>query len=290
MDERVMSRRKFLVGAGAVVAAGAGISGLIAVEKPSTAKAAGTALPWPYPTTNQPDPETLGRRAYEVYFSSGCAEATWWPIIEALAAADPASPWATLPKNMFKFGGGGVDGYGTICGCLNGSCAVTAMVVPQVAGDSTKPGPGPFEDALMEYYANTPLPTNGIDRAYAAGAGWTPAAPAVAPRPNVPTSIAHSQLCHSSLSQWAMTAGNAGQDTTINAIGKPGQKDRCAKLCYDLTFRTVTLLNAYFAGTAVPTTSLDPSVAACKTCHSPNVQGKMACDPCHDETTAHSLQ
>ena len=274
MPDKSMSRRKFLVGAGAVLGA-ASVSGLVLAERPTKANAAGaaTVLPWPYDT--QLDPEALARRAYEIYYSSGCAEATWWPVIEALAPNHPDT-WGTLPKNIMKYGGGGVASWGTVCGTCNGSCAVIGMTGAPTA----------LSDTVMQYYGETPLPTNGADNA--ARAGWTPAAPALAPRLNVPTSVAHSQLCHASLTQWAMTAGNGGADTTINAIGKPGQKDRCAKACYDMTKKTVTLLNDYFLNKVTPTPILDPSVADCKTCHTPNAMGKMACDSCHDETTSHA--
>jgi hypothetical protein len=130
----------------------------------------------------------------------------------------------------------------------------------------------------MQYYAETPLPTNGIDKAVRAG--WAPAAGIAAPLPNVPTSTAHSQLCHASLSQWTMTTGVAD--------GSTEQRDRCAKACYDMVLKTTTLLNAYFANNAntVPAGVLDSTVAGCGAvsngCHQP-AKGKMACDACHDE-------
>jgi hypothetical protein len=55
-----------------------------------------------------------------------------------------------------------------------------------------------------------------------------------------------------------------------------------------MTFKTVTLLNAYFANNAnaVPPGVLDPSIASCQTaCHS-SAKGRMACDSCHDQTGA----
>jgi hypothetical protein len=275
MSDKLMSRRSFLVKAGAVAGA-ASVAGLVMAERPSRAEAVGTAIPWPYPTDPalQPDPETLARHAYEIYYAAGCAEATWWPIVEALSADNPTT-WGTLPKNVFKYGGGGVASWGTLCGTLNGSSAIIAMT-----GAPTK-----ITDEVMQYYGETPLPTNGIDKAVAAG--WTPTpfppqATIVSPLPNVPTSTAHSQLCHASLSQWTMTTGAAD--------GSRDQKDRCAKACYDLVLKTTTLLNAYHANHAnLPLGTLDPTIATCQPlCHS-SAKGKMACDSCHDQTPGHAL-
>ena len=100
---------------------------------------------------------------------------------------------------------------------------------------------GKIIDEVMQYYAETPLPTNGIDKAVG---GWLVSAPSFGTTSpsrstNVPTSTAHSQLCHASLSQWTMTTGVAD--------GSTQQKDRCAKACYDMVLKTTTLLNAYFA-------------------------------------------
>jgi len=278
MSDNLMSRRKFLVSAGTVAAA-ASIAGIGLAKAAPDAGAVGTMPPWKYPTTadEQPDPETLARRAYEVYYSSGCAEATWWPIVEFLAQkTDPLyAPWATLPRNVFKFGGGGVGGWGTLCGTCNGSAAIIAL-----CGGASK-----ITDEVMQYYAETPIPTNGVGKAVAAGWTPTPIAPAAtipSPLPNVPTSTAHSQLCHASLAQWTMTTGKAD--------GSADQKDRCAKACYDMVLKTTTLLNAYWLNNAnVPAGTLDPRVAGCGAvtngCHQP-AKGKMACDSCHDETGA----
>jgi hypothetical protein len=273
MSDNLMSRRKFLVSAGTVAAA-AGIAGVGFAKAATPAAADGAATPWPYPTdpSKQPDPETLGRRAYELYYTQGgCAEATWWPIIEALAADNPTT-WGTLPKKMFAYGGGGVAGWGTLCGTCNGSSAIIGMIV----GSGT--ARNKIIDEVMQYYAETPLPTNGIDKAVAEG--WSPAAGIASPQPNVPTSTAHSQLCHASLSQWTMTTGAAD--------GSTEQKDRCAKACHDMVVETVTLLNAYFANSAntLPAGVLDPSIASCQSaCHS-SAKGKMACGSCHEETGA----
>ena len=268
MSNQVLSRRNFLAGAGAML--GLAVAPAVLVNPTVAEAAAAKNFPWSYTTL---DAEKVARRAYEVYYASGCMEATWWPIVEALTASslpDAATTWGTLPKNMMKFGGGGVGGWGTLCGTLNGSSAVIAAMG----------APGKITDEAMQYYAETPLPTKGVDVSMRKG-DWTPAGanvPVTGPLLNVPTSTAHSQLCHASLSEWTMTTGSA--DGTIQ------QKDRCGKACYDMVLKTVTMLNAWHADpTVIPVGKLDPTIAACQTsCHTtPIAKGKMACDSCHDE-------
>lgn len=274
MSHEMLSRRNFLTGAGAILGLAVAPSVL---SKPEVAKAVATKdFPWSYTTL---DADKIARRAYEVYFESGCAEATWWPIIEALAASDlpdAATTWGTLPKNIMTFGRGGVAGWGTLCGALNGSCAIIAAMG----------APGKITDEAMQFYGETPIPTNGVDKSMRKG-DWTPAGknvPVDGPLVNAPTSTAHSQLCHASLSQWTMTTGSAD--------GTREQKDRCGKASYDMAFKTVTLLNAWHADpTAIPAGTLDPTIAGCQTaCHTtPIAKGKMACDSCHDETPTHAM-
>jgi hypothetical protein len=198
--------------------------------------------------------------------------------VEALAK-DTSNPdmalWNSLPKKQFTFGGSGIRFWGTVCGTLMGSPAVI------------KAGGGPDElvDAIMMYYANTPLPTKRVDDA--ARAGWIPNrgtdGPTAVPMPlvNVPAVISHTQLCHASLSQWMTYTGKKSEG--------PDQKDRCAKAAADVTYRTVELLNAWKQDGIIPVVKLDPSVTSCATasCHAPATgaaptKGKMACGSCHD--------
>jgi hypothetical protein len=278
MSDKLMSRRKFLVSAG-TVAAVAAVSGAALGNQPSTAEAAVTGVPWPYPSAaaDQPEAEKLARRAFEVYFASGCAEGVWWPFAEALAVAN-ADTWGTLPKNVFRYGGGGVGGWGTLCGTLNGASAIIGMTVANGTHRNN------LIDAIMQYYAEKALPTNAAWKSHLGSLGlpdtWNPA---TLPLKNVPTSTAHSPLCHSSLVQWTMTTG------AVN--GGPLQKDRCGKACFDIVLKTTELLNTYFQ-MAVPmaaAVALDPSVEACRTCHVTYTGAKMACGSCHDQTLNHSM-
>lgn len=275
MSEEMMSRRNFIAGVGAAL----GLAAVPALAAPQVAAAAPTSdAPWTY---TQQDPEKVARRAFDVYYLKGCAEATWWPLVEALAA-DTTNPdaalWATLPKGMFTFGGGGVNGWGTLCGTCNGSAAIIKMMKkPAGAVDAT------LVDGILEYYADTPLPTNGAEISARKG-DWTPSKTVL---PNVPTSVAHSQLCHASLSQWMLTSGK--QD------GSADQKDRCAKACYDMAYRTVEMLNAWLADGTKPATTWAADIAACSPCHvgssaapaAAPMKTKMTCDSCHEEDADH---
>jgi hypothetical protein len=276
MSDKLMSRRKFLTGAGAVVGA-ATVSGLVLAKDPSTAEAAATVnVPWPYPADPglQPDPETLARRGFETFNASGCCEGTWWPLVEYLAALYPDT-WGTVPKNMFRFGGGGIAGWGTICGTLNGSAALIGMTVANGTHRTN------LTNAIFQYYATTPLPTNDAYKSHLGQLGlpstWDPAVRI--PIDNAPTSTADSPLCHASLVQWTMTTGASD--------GGPLQKDRCGKAVFDVMFKNVQLLNAYFTAASAPSVPLDPSVAACGACHVTYTGAKMACSSCHENTLDH---
>lgn len=274
MSEEMMSRRNFVAGVGAAL-------GLAAVPAlalaPEVAQAAPTTdVPWTY---TWQDPEKIARRAFEVYYVSGCAEATWWPLIEALAA-DTTNPdaalWASLPKKMFAFGGGGVNGWGTLCGTCNGSAAIIKMMKKPSGA-----APAAIIDVALEYYAKTPLPTNGAEISARKG-DWTTLTKAILP--NVPTSTANSQLCHASLTEWMMTSGATD--------GSTEQKDRCAKACYDMAFKTTTMLNAWVTDGTAPVAGYAAGIAECSPCHVTGTaipearvraKSKMECAPCHND-------
>ena len=289
MSDNLMSRRKFLAGAGLVLGA-ASVSGVALLKDPEPASAVGTAIPWPYPAlaADQPVAEALARRAFEMHRYGGfaCAEAVWWPFVEFLSVANPGT-WGTLPQKMFQYGGQGIGGWGTICGTLNAAAAVLGMTIANAAHKST------LTDAIFMYYSKTALPTNNASKSYQKALGlatdWAGPTGANIPIENAPTSIADSPLCHSSLVQWTMV--------TNAPNGQALQKDRCAKACFDVTFKLTELMNAYYQAitpTATPAPAaapLDPAVQACGACHVTYTPAKMACGSCHDNTLndGHSL-
>jgi hypothetical protein len=64
--------------------------------------------------------------------------------------------------------------------------------------------------------------------------------------------------------------------------------DRCGKLVADVVKKNVEMLNAWKADGTLPTVTLAPSVAACKSCHGTNSYGEQECLECHtDKASGH---
>lgn len=105
--------------------------------------------------------------------------------------------------------------------------------------------------------------------------------------PNQLTTVADSPLCHISVSKWSRAAGVA--------TSSDEKKDRCAKLSGDVAVYTLELINRYrkegnanFAGTWAPAEAF----SHCRGCHTtssvdigPSQQGKLNCVPCHGDHT-----
>lgn len=285
-----LSRRQFLGGAAALV----GATVLPAITNVTPAMATPVlAIPIATPGTWIPlDPVQAGRTAYEIYKGkrapqSACCEASYWSIVEQLAANYPTT-WGLIPKGLFNYGGGGVNAYGTLCGCPNAGSAILAQIG----------APTNVKMNLMRWYEETALPSNAARNDYASG-NWTPggtsggvwggATGLAIPADNLPKSKAESVLCHVSLMKWR----TAADDFTL-ATGVDHQSNRCGALCYDLGVFLSNLLNSWKAGATIDG-SLSPAASAtgCKnpSCHGSSpidplcdavtAQGSMNCKPCH---------
>lgn len=290
MEDTKISRRQFLGGAAAVVGAAALptlMSAAPAVATPTL------AIPIPTPGTWIPlDPKAAGRLAYEIYKGqhapqSACCEATYWGVVAQLAANYPDT-WGLVPKGLFNYGGGGVSGYGSICGCPNAGSAILGQIG----------APSNVKMRLMRWYEVTVLPTNAARLDYASGT-WTPGGTSGGvwggssgcpiPANNLPKSKAESVLCHVSLTKW-----RAAADEFTLAANFDHQQNRCAALCYGVAYFMAQLLNDWKAGVTIDgAVSPAASATGCKnpSCHgsSPTdplcdavtAQGSMNCKPCH---------
>ncbi len=303
MHDEGISRRRFIGGAVVVTAAAAAVPALSNIGVAAANPGAISALV-PGDVNWVPlNPTVLARKGYEIYKGkwagqSACCEATYWPILGAVAAIYP-STFGQVPMGLFNYGGGGVNSWGSICGAPNGGSALLKLLT----GNSNA------MDDYLQWYQATALPTYAAYLDYKSGT-WTPGGSATGgwgtasnqlaiPIANTPKSKANSILCHASLQNWRAAGGNYEASVYPN-----GQSDRCGKLVYDCVYKLATMVNAWMAtGAAAFTGVLDPSAAmpgssnysassSCMTsgCHGTNattghpyVNAKMKCTECHTQ-------
>ena len=111
-----VSRRQFMVGSvgAASLAVGAG-----SILHPGLARAAEIGLPLPCEASKEGlvlDPDQVRRYAFNHYFQGGCMHGAASGLMQAFkeAFADQDTGWDILPYGMYKYGAGGVAGWGTL--------------------------------------------------------------------------------------------------------------------------------------------------------------------------------
>ena len=259
-----ISRRKVL-GLGAAAAVGVVIAGCSfggktestdskATATPAAGEAA--ALPWKY---QKLDVEAVRKAGFDNYEKGGCMYGAAAALLTELAKT-PDSPWKTIPMDMFLYGAGGVAGWGTLCGAINGATAVMSMgigVNSNLIGD------------FMNWYQTFPFPSTKHDE--------------YAKFKNQVTTVANSPLCHASVSQWC--------DEAKATVSSDEKKDRCAKLTGHCAAYVAELMNNKLADKPDPKVTYAAEYASCMSCHNgknstlDNEQGKMNCISCHDDHT-----
>ncbi len=211
-----MERRRFLGEAlkmGVGVALGFGIG-----SKPGFASGRKTPeLPFPYVKL---DPKKIADMAYEEYYRHECCNGVFSTIIGELKEK-VGGPYLGIPDTMFWYGGGGVAGWGTICGTLNGAAAVFNLTCKDFK---------PMIDTLIEWYQTSQLPT------------YVPCKGKYCKIP-FPKSVAHSPLCHVSVQRWCKVATIYFKEPVLYNSKK--RSERCARLTATVAAKTVELLNAY---------------------------------------------
>lgn len=266
--QKNVTRKDFLLNASKAavgITAVAGISSLVTTAN-TQARTQITAWPWPY---TQLDPEAARIQAHNLYWNGkDCCAGSFGGITTLLATALP-DPWANLPMEIMLYGRGGGNGWGVLCGCLNGGAALISLVTSKV--DS-----GPLISELWGWYEQAELPT---DQANLVGTNGNYLVHNYDSA--LPQNVSGSPLCHVSVTEWCLVSQKKISDTE--------RKERCARVTGDVAAKTVELLNAHFAGTFTPTYTDPAAVTACLSCHGSavfnNVMTKMDCTPCH--ITAH---
>jgi cytochrome c553 len=175
-------------------------------------------------------------------------------------------PYTSFPFHMFKYGHGGVGGYGSVCGALNGAAALIGLLISDRS----------IQDRMIvdifQWYEKEPFPT------------YSPANPAFdfTPARSIPNSI----LCHASNTNWS-------NDTGFK-VSSNERKERCRRLTGDVTQKVTTVLNEVHADKYMTNLHSDETITTCMSCHGKegkvkNVSVQMSCTSCHSESVGHRI-
>jgi hypothetical protein len=204
-------------------------------------------------------------------------------LIDAIKASFGGVPtgtdWDLIPSggtSWFKYGSGGINGWGSLCGVPNGCIAVLNLMNWHSS----------FAEQIMYYACQAVFPISLDDLYVADPTGW-----AHQPVPDAEVlahTVANSPLCHVSVSKWAYAAGVDMGAT--NSYGSAHKTDRCAKVAAAVAAFTADLINGASSSLAMPDLTAD-----CYSCHKtstfdgfPAQQGKMDCGECHTDFRPHN--
>jgi len=251
-----LSRRDCL----SFVGGACGASALAGCQKSPEATPAGAAEPgaasseeaWAY---RRLDPTVAGQRVYSIYPGGGCMYALFGGILLCLSDKCGGA-LSSFPLHMMKYGAGGVGGWGTLCGALNGAAAAIGLFVTEKRRR---------EDLIAElfsWYENESLPKyRPVD-----GSGSA----------QIVATTSKSVLCHVSVQTWCHASGGK--------IESKERTERCRRLTVDVAMKTVDLLNGSLQA-AKPTPVSGPAGQASSESRAEKppeqVMGKMRCDTCH---------
>jgi len=207
------------------------------------------------------DQDFAAAEAYRLFAEGGCMYGVFGAVVTGLASK-LGEPFRSFPLHMMRYGKGGVEGWGSLCGTLNGAAAVIGLVEPAKERQSQ------LVAELFSWYETTALPAYVPD-----GQGGSPA---------VARSVAQSVLCHVSVHRWCEASGCEVESDPM--------KERCRRLTADVAAKTVELLNRSLAKATV-VTRLAPDVKSCLACHGKDDRadafGMMRCNACHQLSKAH---
>jgi hypothetical protein len=227
------------------------------------------------PAGYQMDVAAVKETAYHGYYEGGCCHGAFKGLLTEFAKV--GQPFNLLPIDLGKFGGGGVAGYGSICGAALGGVLIQNFVASNAGARAA------MMTDLLRWYERERFPKyvpTAVDVAETALTLDFSAANLV----NLGV-VTGSHLCHASVSGWCAANG-------VSASGND-KKARCARLTADVAGKVAEMMNAYLTGAAYTAAAIDTASAACLGCHPATSTGQpvasgMACDSCHsDKSTGH---
>jgi len=211
------------------------------------------------------DPIVTAELAYKYYTEGSCMFATVNSIISQLVE-NIGEPYKSFPIHLFKYGHGGVGGYGSICGTLNGAAALIGLLVTD---NSVR---DKMIADVFRWYEKEPLPEfNPQSSSY----DYIPV-----------KSISHSILCHASNTNWCKTSGFK--------VNSNERKERCRRMTSDVAKKVAIAINEIFTDTYTTNVYSDETVNTCVTCHGStgkvnNTTVKMSCNSCHTKSVGHRV-
>lgn len=266
-----MNRRKAMkLAAGVFAGGGIGLVTLANAFKPEkTAIAAPSKIDYNAPETSwnyaRLDPAVTAGLAYDSYSEGSCMFATVKSIINQLAEK-VGEPYSSFPIHMFKYGHGGVGGYGTVCGALNGAAALIGLLIPEKRVQDR------MISDIFQWYENESFPA------------FTPEKPNYEFTP--PKSVPNSVLCHASNTSWCLDSGYN--------ISSKERKERCRRLTADVARKVSFALNDIHSNEYITNVHANDASNACLACHGKegkikNSSVKMTCNSCHTESVGHRV-
>lgn len=266
-----MDRRKALkLGAGALTAGGAGLLSLpVIFRTENSVKAEPRKLEyameegeWKY---DYLDPDVTAQLAYGHYKDGSCMYATVTSVISQLAEKY-GEPYSSFPCHMFKYGHGGVGGYGSVCGTLNGAAALIGLFIPDKGIQDV------MITDLFQWYEKEAMPV------------FIPEKPVY--EASIPVSISNSVLCHASNTNWCKATGFA--------VNSDERKERCRRITSDVARQVTLALNNLAMHAYMTHGHANEEVNSCIACHGDvgrvkNTSVKMSCNSCHSESIGHRI-